>query len=909
MECQGKTLRNIFMFLIVAIVVIFALALTSGMASATTHVVNQTAACTDGDYYYTSIQAAVWNASSGDTIYVCPGTYNETVDVKVSNIVISAFNETKPVVSAVNDPNDHVFDITGQTNVTLEGFEIRDAHSTTQDVAAGIYLQSSSNNTLTNNTVSNNKNGIWVSSLSNSNLISNNTANSNNNYGIFLLASNGNLISNNTATANNLHGIYLQYSGNNTITNNTTNSNTNNGIWLSFTSNSNTITNNTANSNTNNGIWLEHSSNNTLTNNTANSNTNYGIWLSSSSNNNTITSHTASNNYYGIFLSYSNGNLISNNNVSNNNNGIWLSLWSNSNTITNNTANSNTWDGITLEESSSSNTLTSNTVYSNSNYSILLKGSKGNLIYNNYFNNTNNAYDDGTNTWNFTKTLGTNIIGGPYLGGNYWSDYAGEDTNDEDGLGDTLLPYNASGGIQDSGDYLPLVYQENVAPTVDAGPNQTVNEGDTVSFAGNFSNPDELDTHTIDWDFGDGSTATGNVTPTHVYDDNGVYTVTLTVTDDDGGVGTDTLTVTANNVAPTVDAGEDQTADEGDTVLFSGNFTDPGMNDTHTIDWDFGDGSPTVTGTLTPTHAYEDNGVYTVNLTVTDDDGGVGFDTLTVTVNNVALTVNAGPDQTVDEGANVSFSGSFTDPDTSDTHTIEWDFGDGSAATGNLTPTHAYEDNGVYTVNLTVTDDDGGVGTDTLTVTVNNVAPTVDAGEDQTVNEGDTVLFFGNFTDPGLNDMHTIDWDFGDGSNATGNVTPTHVYAANSTYTVTMTVTDNDGGIGTATITVVVNTPNSHEGVDIAAIDEYIQGLPDDAFKNNPGQRKKAFSNKLGAVIKLIEEEEYQEAKDKLQHDIRAKADGHVDGDLKNDWITDETAQQDICGMIDEVIEYLETLL
>ena len=38
------------------------------------------------------------------------------------------------------------------------------------------------------------------------------------------------------------------------------------------------------------------------------------------------------------------------------------------------------------------------------------------------------------------------------------------------------------------------------------------------------------------------------------------------------------------------------------TVLFSGSFTDPGTADTHTIEWDFGDGSPVVTGTLTPTH-------------------------------------------------------------------------------------------------------------------------------------------------------------------------------------------------------------------------------------------------------------------------------------------------------------------
>ena len=134
---------------------------------------------------------------------------------------------------------------------------------------------------------------------------------------------------------------------------------------------------------------------------------------------------------YGIYLGSSSSNTLTSNTVSNNGYGIYLGS-SSSNTLTNNTASSNYWEGIYL--------------YSSSN----------NLIYNNYFNNTNNAWDDGTNIWDITKTLGKNIIGGPFLGGNYWSDYTGNDI-DGDGLGDTLLPYNCSGNIQNGGDYLPLV--------------------------------------------------------------------------------------------------------------------------------------------------------------------------------------------------------------------------------------------------------------------------------------------------------------------------------------------------------------------------------------------------------------------------------------------------------------------
>jgi PKD repeat protein len=333
----------------------------------------------------------------------------------------------------------------------------------------------------------------------------------------------------------------------------------------------------------------------------------------------------------------------------------------------------------------------------------------------------------------------------------------------------------------------------NVAPVVAAGDDQSVDEGHTVSFIGSFTDAGSADTHTISWDFGDGSTTTGTLTPDHVYADNGVFTVTLTVTDDDGGQSSDTLQVTVGNVAPVVAAGDDQSVDEGDIVSFTGSFTDEGSSDTHTIAWDFGDGS-TTTGTLVPDHVYTDNGVYTVTLTITDDDGGDSSDTLQITVGNVAPVVAVSEDQTNNEGATVAFSGSFTDVGSSDTHTIAWDFGDGSTDTGTLTPEHIYTDNGVYTVTLTVTDDDGASASNTLQVTVGNIAPAVAAGDDQSVNEGDTVSFTGSFTDAGSADTHTIAWDFGDGSTTTGTLTPDHIYNDNGVYTVTLTVTDDDGG-------------------------------------------------------------------------------------------------------------------
>jgi len=91
-------------------------------------------------------------------------------------------------------------------------------------------------------------------------------------------------------------------------------------------------------------------------------------------------------------------------------------------------------------------------------------------------------------------------------------------------------------------------------------------------------------------------------------------------------------------------------------------------------------------------------------------------------------------------------------------------------------------------------------------------------------------------------------------------------------------------------------------------IDRNVQNLPEDVFKNRPDQRKNAFHNKLLEVQELINAGEYQEALNKLIHDIRAKTDGSVDGKSNDDWITDPTMQMELCALINELIAYLEAL-
>jgi parallel beta-helix repeat protein len=249
-------------------------------------------------------------------------------------------------------------------------------------------------------------------------------------------------------------GIYYNNAPNGSVSNSIANSNLDWGIRISASSGTNLI-NNIANSNSN-GIYLESSSNGLNDGNTANSNSNYGFYLTSS-NGNVFNHNTAnSNSNYGFQLSSSSGNVFNNNTVNSNSYmGMYLSS-SSGNVFNNNTMNSSSYGVYVVY--SNDNTLTNNTISLN-NYGLTIYYSSNNKIFNNKFNNNNNVYGSPyySNTWNTTKTSGENIIGGPYLGGNYWASPSGTGFSnicgdaDSDGICD--ISYSiASGNI----DPMPL---------------------------------------------------------------------------------------------------------------------------------------------------------------------------------------------------------------------------------------------------------------------------------------------------------------------------------------------------------------------------------------------------------------------------------------------------------------------
>ena len=228
----------------------------------------------------------------------------------------------------------------------------------------------------------------------------------------------------------------------------------------------------------------------------------------------------------------------------------------------------------------------------------------------------------------------------------------------------------------------------------------------------------------------------GIITLTGVVDENlsseGVITNTAVITPYSSSFVPVSDTVSLEiNIPPEIDIVHFYEISEGQSLTLTGTLTDPGTMDNLTLNIDWGDGlsetinyPPGVTALELP-HVYVDDDPsvtsvdeYLINMTLSDNDGGFSQNIALATVHNISPTVTIGPDKSILAGTTITFTGSFTDPGILDLFTYAWDFGDGVTTTGTLTPSHLYPNIGTYTVTLTVSDDDSGLGQDTMVVEV-----------------------------------------------------------------------------------------------------------------------------------------------------------------------------------------------
>jgi hypothetical protein len=206
------------------------------------------------------------------------------------------------------------------------------------------------------------------------------------------------------------------------------------------------------------------------------------------------------------------------------------------------------------------------------------------------------------------------------------------------------------------------------------------------------------------------------------------------------------------------------------------------------------------------------------------------FTTVVVLANDGPVALAGGPYEG-DEGTNILLDGSGSfDPDGSPI-TFSWDLdGDGTADTAGASVPFAAVDDGVFTVELEVSD---GLlaGTATAQVTVHDVAPQLEEVPDLLVTEDPASLTVG-FTDAGVQDTHTATIDWGEGAGAGpatvaqgaggGTISGSHVYAEDGTFQATVTVTDDDGGTHSRTLMVTVqrNQPPVADSGGPYAVDE-----------------------------------------------------------------------------------------
>lgn len=391
------------------------------------------------------------------------------------------------------------------------------------------------------------------------------------------------------------------------------------------------------------------------------------------------------------------------------------------------------------------------------------------------------------------------------------------------------------------------VLVNNVEPILNVAADQEVDEGALLDLTGGrlgaFIDLGTRDTHTATVDWGDGSpveavvvnqgNGSGTLDGSHVYADNGEYTVTVTLRDDDLGETFKRFRVRVNNVDPML-AGTDPipVVNEGQAFTLADlgiTLKDPGFDNPDNLDADgkgsvetftaatinWGDGTaveslgvinrvsgaPGVDTTAefeNLPHTYADNGLYTVTITVGDDDGGLVMRTFQIQVDNVAPTLQLTERELVlreSETLDLFDLGTFFDPgfnnplnvndpsnggEVVETFSYKIDWGDGTVETGQLpasllngavgvdtfgtlVDSHQYLDNdddNLYTITVTLSDDDGGTVTQTITAKVLNVDPTLIPILSATdVNSrGETTVVI-EFDDPGTETLTVwVDW-------------------------------------------------------------------------------------------------------------------------------------------------------
>jgi hypothetical protein len=409
-----------------------------------------------------------------------------------------------------------------------------------------------------------------------------------------------------------------------------------------------------------------------------------------------------------------------------------------------------------------------------------------------------------------------------------------------DADGDFVALWNSESAGTDAFDVKAQRFSANAPPDAHAGGPYLIAEGESLALsAANTTDPDQGDVLTYAWDInGDGnfSDAAG-ITPTLTWqqlialgftDGSAVFdTIRVRATDLAGNVGeSENVSLTIENTAPTIALDGAATANEGvPYTLTLGAITDPGV-DTVTewiVHW--GDGlSDVYTSGGAKTHVYADGpSAYTITVDLKDEDGEHDDrGTKSVTVNNRAPQLTAVTAADIDENDVALLRGTIVETGLLDALELTIFWGDGSApevislpaGTTTFEIPHRYLDDAggpaptQFPIDLLLRDDDGGQDTESIRVTVRNVAPEVTIDGLLAENPvGEIVALSSTVFDPGTLDFFTYQWTVElNGVLYATSTTPDLSFtpAVEANYLVRLLVRDDEGATTIASVTVRV---------------------------------------------------------------------------------------------------------
>lgn len=383
----------------------------------------------------------------------------------------------------------------------------------------------------------------------------------------------------------------------------------------------------------------------------------------------------------------------------------------------------------------------------------------------------------------------------------------------------------------------------NSAPVANAGPDQTSSVGATVTLDGSASSDADGDPLTYAWSFqsrpaGSGATLSSPsaVNPTFVIDLSGTYVIRLVVNDGTVTSAADTVIVSTTNSAPVANAGPDQTVLVAQTVTLDGSASSDVDGDPLTFSWLFlarpADSAAVLSNLTSPSPQFvaDRAGVYQVRLIVNDGIASSAADMVVVTTRNSPPVANAGPDQTALVAQTVSLDGSASTDVDGDPLTYNWSLTTvptGSAASLSsptaVAPTFLVDRPGTYVAQLIVSDGIASSIADTVVITTINSTPVANAGPDQSVRAGDTVLLDGSASSDIDGDPLTASWSLlsrpaGSSAALTGatSFNPSFTADRPGTYVVQLIVRDlvAESAPDTVTITTTNAAPVANAGPD-----------------------------------------------------------------------------------------------